>query len=62
MDENIINNNTDKIKLSVIVPIYNVENYIRKCAESLLAQTCSPDLYEVIFVNDGTKEIGRAHV
>lgn len=56
MDENIINNNTDKIKLSVIVPIYNVENYIRKCAESLLAQTCSPDLYEVIFVNDGTKD------
>ncbi|WP_302422797.1 glycosyltransferase family A protein [uncultured Prevotella sp.] len=56
MDENIINNNTDKIKLSVIVPIYNVEHYIRKCAESLLAQTCSPDLYEVIFVNDGTKD------
>ena len=28
MDENIINNNTDKIKLSVIVPIYNVENYV----------------------------------
>lgn len=56
MDESIINDNVDKIRLSVIVPIYNVENYIRKCAESLLVQTCSPDLYEVIFVNDGTKD------
>ena len=56
MDVNTINNDNGKIILSIIVPIFNVEQYIRNCAESLLAQTCPPDLYEVIFVNDGTKD------
>jgi len=41
-------------KVSVIVPVYNVEKYILKCLESLAAQTF-PD-YEVIIVNDGTKD------
>lgn len=26
-------------KISVIVPVYNVENYIEKCIESILSQT-----------------------
>ena len=28
-----------KIKVSVIVPVYNVENYINKCLDSLVNQT-----------------------
>ena len=44
------------IKLSVIIPIYNVELYIKRCAESTLNQNLSKDEYEVIFVNDGTKD------
>lgn len=55
MDEN-ITKHSDKIILSIIVPVYNVEQYVCKCAESLLAQICSPELFEVIFVNDGTKD------
>ena len=37
-------------KVSVIVPIYNVEKYIEKCARSLCEQTL--DDIELIFVND----------
>ena len=44
------------MKLSIIVPIYNVEAYIEKCAKSLLNQNVTKDTYEVIFVNDGTKD------
>lgn len=44
------------MKLSIIVPIYNVEEFIVRCAESLINQTASDEDYEVIFVNDGTKD------
>jgi glycosyltransferase involved in cell wall biosynthesis len=41
-------------KLSIIVPVYNVEQYLHKCIESILAQTFSD--YELILVNDGSKD------
>ena len=41
-------------KVSVIVPIYNVEKYIVRCAENLLGQTL--DAVEYIFVNDCTPD------
>ena len=41
-------------KVSVIVPVYNVENYIDKCLESLVNQTLE-DL-EIIIVNDGSTD------
>jgi len=42
----------DSLKISVIIPIYNVEQYIEECIYSVLNQTLK-DL-EVIFVNDGS--------
>lgn len=44
------------IKLSIIVPIYNVELYLRKCVDSLLAQDLPSSEYEVILVDDGGKD------
>lgn len=44
------------MKLSIIVPIYNVEEYIARCALSLYNQTASVNDYEVVFVNDGTRD------
>lgn len=41
-------------KVSVIVPVYNVEKYVAKCLDSLLNQTLKE--IEVIIVNDGTKD------
>ncbi len=41
-------------KVSVIVPVYNVENYITKCLESLVSQTLQD--MEIIIVNDGSSD------
>lgn len=41
------------IKLSIIVPIYNVEQYLRKCVDSLLNQDILSTEYEIILVEDG---------
>lgn len=39
---------------SVIVPVYNLQKYVRECIESVLMQTC-PD-FELIIVDDGSKD------
>ena len=41
-------------KVSVIVPVYNVEKYLEKCLDSLVNQTLKD--IEIIVVNDGTKD------
>ena len=41
-------------KLSIIVPIYNVEKYLEKCLETLVNQTLQE--IQIILVNDGTKD------
>ena len=43
-----------KYKISLVVPIYGVEKYIRQFAESALGQTY--DCIQFVFVNDGTKD------
>lgn len=42
------------IKLSYIVPVYNVETYLRKCIDSLIHQDY--DDYEIILVDDGSTD------
>ncbi len=44
------------LQLSIIVPVYNVEKYIRACMESIFKQGLDEDTFEVIIVNDGTKD------
>ena len=43
-------------KLSIIVPIYNVEAYLNKCIDSLLAQDMISSEYEIILVDDGSPD------
>lgn len=43
-----------KIKISVIVPVYNVEAYLDKCLDSLAKQTLKE--IEIIVVNDGSPD------
>lgn len=46
---------TEKL-LSIIVPIYNVEKYVKDCLNSLLNQDVPSDLYEVICIDDGSPD------
>jgi len=41
-------------KVSIIVPVYNVENYLTKCLDSLIGQSLQD--IEIIVVNDGSKD------
>lgn len=42
------------MQLSIIIPVYNVERFLKQCLDSVLAQTVSD--YEVICVNDGSTD------
>jgi glycosyltransferase involved in cell wall biosynthesis len=46
-------------RLSIILPVYNVEAYIEKCIRSLEEQDIQTSEYEVIVVNDGTPDRSR---
>lgn len=43
------------MKLSIIVPVYNVERYLMRCLESILGEMC--DDYELILVDDGSADM-----
>jgi len=44
------------MKLSIIIPVYNTERYIEQCLHSCLEQDLSTDEYEIIVINDGTRD------
>ena len=48
------------IKVSVVIPIYNQEHYLRACLDSLLEQTFTS--FEVLAVNDGSTDASAAIV
>lgn len=43
-------------ELSIILPVFNVEKYIRTCVESIFRQGLAEECFEVIIVNDGTED------
>lgn len=44
----------NKVKVSVIIPVYNTEKYVEKCINSVLNQTLKE--IEVIIINDGSTD------
>ncbi len=46
------------IKVSVIVPVYNVEEYLPKCLDSIVNQTLKD--IEILVINDGTPDNSQA--
>ena len=48
------------VKVSVIVPVYNTEQYLEKCLDSLVNQTLGD--IEIIIVNDGSPDNSQAIV
>ena len=47
-------------KVSLIIPVYNVENYIEKCLDSVINQTLKD--IEIIIVNDGPKDTSKEKI
>ncbi|MBR5438696.1 MAG: glycosyltransferase [Clostridia bacterium] len=50
------NKQEEKILLSIIVPVYNVEKYLGDCLDSLTRQNFNSMQYEVIVINDGSTD------
>lgn len=48
------------MKLSIIVPVYNVEKYIARCLDGLLHQDLTE--YEIIIINDGTPDNSMEYI
>lgn len=44
------------LRLSIIIPVYNVEKYLQRCVESVENQDIPQTDYEVILVNDGSTD------
>lgn len=42
------------VKVSVVIPVYNVENYLRDCLDTIVNQTLKD--IEIICINDGSKD------
>ena len=44
------------IKLSIIIPVYNIEKYIGRCIESCLKQDIPINEYELLIIDDGSQD------
>lgn len=42
--------------VSVVVPVYNTEKYLRRCMDALTSQTIDPAELEIVVVNDGSTD------
>lgn len=49
-----------EILMTIVIPVYNVEKYIKKCLNSIISE-CDEDI-ELIIINDGTKDMSMAVV
>lgn len=50
------------MKLSFIIPLYNAEAYIGKCLDSILDSDINRKEYEIIVIDDGSKDDGQSVV
>lgn len=56
METKQLDQNKFEYRVSVIIPVYNVEEYLEACLDSLLAQTIPQEEMEVLMINDGSPD------
>lgn len=44
------------MKLSIIIPVYNCENYLNKCLESIVSEIVDEDNIEILVIDDGSTD------
>lgn len=44
------------MRFSIIVPVYNVQEYLNRCMESLIGQKFEKEEYEILLIDDGSKD------
>ncbi len=47
-----------KYKISVVIPVYNCEEYLESCFKSLMKQTMPRENFQIVYVNDGSSDNG----
>ncbi len=45
-----------KMRLSIIIPVYNAEKYLERCVKSCMSQELAEDEYEILLCNDGSTD------
>ena len=48
------------ILLSIIIPVYNVEDYLQECLDSILLKSGLTNNVEVLLINDGSNDNSKA--
>lgn len=51
-----MNQGNSALRLSIVIPVYNVADYIEKCVRSLQAQDIPKEAFELIIINDGSPD------
>lgn len=46
----------ENIKLSIIIPVYNAEKYLRRCVDSILEQRTNTLSFELLLIDDGSTD------
>lgn len=44
------------ILLSILIPVYNAQQFINRCLDSIVKQKCYNDKIELVIINDGSKD------
>ena len=50
-----------KILITIIVPVYNTEKYLKECLDSIVSQSIE-EAFEILVVDDGSKDLSLIHI
>ena len=51
---------SSEVIISVIVPVYNAEKYLKRCVDSILSQSFSD--FELLLIDDGSSDLSGLFV